>query len=111
MTGWNTLTNVQELNDAMSVSEEKPVVFFKHSTRCSISTMDYNRVEQSSAQLAEVAQCYYLDLIAYRDVSNSIAQELGVQHESPQVLVVKNKECTFSSSHYDIRPSEILNQI
>jgi len=111
MKGWNTLTSVQDLNDAISLSTDKPVILFKHSTRCSISTMAYNRVELATNELTNAAECYYLDLIQFRDVSGAIATELNVHHESPQVLIVKGKECTYDASHNDIRAKEILENI
>lgn len=111
MPGWNALSTNEDWNDALSASEKGPVVLLKHSTRCSISSMALNRVEQSLEDLSKVASCYLLDLIAYRDISNTIASAMEVKHESPQVLVLKNRACIYTSSHYDIRPSTILKSI
>lgn len=53
---------------------------------------------------------YYLDLIQYRDISSAIAEKLGVVHESPQLLIVENGECIFSSTHNAIHPNDLLKQ-
>ncbi len=53
---------------------------------------------------------YFLDIIAYRAVSNAIAKDLSVHHESPQVLVIRNKECVYDESHNAIRMDEIIAQ-
>jgi bacillithiol system protein YtxJ len=111
MDGWKDLSSIEELDNAIVLSNEKAVVLFKHSTRCSISTMVHNRIEKSAADLAAQAHCYYLDLIAFRDVSSAIAEKLGVMHESPQILVVKNGVCNYSATHYDIRANEVLENI
>jgi bacillithiol system protein YtxJ len=111
MSGWNALNTSEDLNDALNASEKGPVMLLKHSTRCSISSMALNRVEQSLDELSKVASCYLIDLIAYRDISNRIASVLDIKHESPQVLVLKNRVCIYTSSHYDIRPSTILKSI
>ncbi|RMG82686.1 MAG: DUF2847 family protein, partial [Bacteroidetes bacterium] len=50
---------------------------------------------------------YYLDLIAHRDVSDAVSEILSVKHESPQILLVKNKKCVYHASHNSIRPEEI----
>ena len=51
---------------------------------------------------------YYLDLIAYRPVSNRIAEEFKVYHESPQVLLIKKGECSYDESHNGIDMNDIL---
>lgn len=50
---------------------------------------------------------YYLDLISYRDISNHIAQEFGVDHQSPQVIVIKNGEAVYDNSHMGINYEEL----
>ena len=99
------------LDDAIANSSQKPVVLFKHSTRCSISTMALNRLKNIPPNTINTIDAYYLDLIAHRDVSNAIAEKLHVYHESPQVLILKNGVCTFDASHTDITVSEILEQL
>jgi bacillithiol system protein YtxJ len=52
--------------------------------------------------------CFFLDLLNYRDISNSIAQTYSVKHESPQVLLIKNARCVYSASHAEVNPETIL---
>ena len=47
---------------------------------------------------------YYLDLLEHRDISNSIATRVNVQHESPQLLILRNGVCTSHASHNAIQP-------
>lgn len=91
------------LNDA------KPSILFKHSTRCSISSMAKNRLELGLESLSPKFNIYYLDLIQYRTISNRIAEMFSVEHASPQVLVVLNGECIYDASHGQINPKEIEN--
>ena len=51
---------------------------------------------------------YYLDLIAHRDISNKIAQQWNIEHESPQVLVIENGKCTYHNSHMGIDYNELM---
>lgn len=88
-------------------SNNQAAVIFKHSTRCNISNMVMRYFEKEWKQLEDV-QLYYLDLIANRSISNKVAEEFQVHHESPQVIVVKNGECILDASHSDVSASEIM---
>lgn len=98
---WIALTSEAELETIRQRSLTKTQVIFKHSTRCSVSSMALNRL--NNAPLPE-ADYYLLDLITYRNISNSIASMFHVHHESPQVIVIKNGECIFDESHLGITP-------
>jgi bacillithiol system protein YtxJ len=105
---WITLTNEQQLHQLKANSKVKPQVIFKHSTRCSISSVAKNRLERSS-QPDEI-DFYFLDLIKFRTISNKIAEDFKVYHESPQILVIKNGECIYDESHSGIDMEAIIEQ-
>ena len=105
---WIHLTDEQQLNDLIEKSREKPQVIFKHSTRCSISSVAFQRLQK--AKQPQDIDFYYLDLIAYRSLSNKVAQLFSVHHESPQVLVIKDGECVYDESHLGISMNDILDQ-
>ena len=111
MKGWKTLCSTADVDAAIESSNQRSVVLFKHSTRCSISSMAWNRIININEDESESIGFYYLDLIQHRDVSNYIAERLSVNHESPQVIVVKNGEATLDISHFEIQPKEILDNI
>lgn len=103
---WIQLTTSEQLETALKATTTKPVLFFKHSTRCSISTMALSRFEANwNSDL--VCDLYFLDLIAFRDLSNLIAEKTNVVHQSPQVIVVNNGEVIYNDSHNGIRAQEI----
>jgi bacillithiol system protein YtxJ len=102
---WNNLSTEAELSDILQKSYQTPQAIFKHSTRCSTSSMIKNRLEKSESK-ANVS-FYLLDLIAHRALSNQIAADLNVTHESPQVLLVINGKCVYDESHLGIRMDEI----
>ena len=106
---WIELKSEDQINEIIEKSQSKPQVIFKHSTRCSISSMAKNRLERSVAPAD--TDFYYLDLIAHRNISNKVAAEFDVYHESPQILVVKNGECIYDESHSSISMSEIEEQV
>ncbi|WP_428656773.1 bacillithiol system redox-active protein YtxJ [Runella sp.] len=100
---WNKLNDSAQLEEIKKESHQYPVLILKHSTRCSISSATLGRLERNWKQ-DEVGDLkpYFLDLIAYRSVSNQIAQEFGVEHESPQAIVIRNGESVYDTSHFDI---------
>ena len=102
---WNTLTDLHQLDEIVEISQNQPVVIFKHSTRCSISSTALSRFEQAWGATENAA--FYLDLIAYRPISLEIAEKFGIQHQSPQVLVINKGACTYSATHWDISVDEL----
>lgn len=106
---WISLTDVEQLAQINEESGTKPVVIFKHSTRCSISNMAKSRLERENAP--DNTAFYYLDLLKYRDISNKIAANYAVHHESPQVLLIKNGECIYEETHNGISMAEISEQL
>lgn len=105
---WNKLERVEQLVDVDVESHEKTVMIFKHSTRCSISATSLARLERSwnDAEMSEV-KAYYLDLLSFRTLSNAIATHYNIEHQSPQVLVIKNGHCVYHESHMSIEYDEI----
>ncbi len=108
MIKWNALTSGEQLESIKAESEQQPVIIFKHSTSCSISATAKSRLERQwdDAGLENVKP-YYLDLLSYRSVSNQIASTFDVRHESPQLLLIRNGECTSDWSHLSIRLDEV----
>ncbi|MFT5964978.1 MAG: bacillithiol system protein YtxJ [Flavobacterium sp.] len=98
---WNNLTDLGQLDEIMALSKDKPVAIFKHSTRCSVSRMALKQFE-NEFDLSDKITAYFLDLIAYRDVSNEIMNRFGVQHQSPQLILIKDGKAIYSATHSDI---------
>lgn len=107
---WTQLTDVTQLMEIEAISNEKPVVIFKHSTRCSISRMALKQFEREYA-LEDTVGAYFLDLIAYRDVSNEIASRFNVYHESPQLILIRNGKAVYDVSHSDIDAEALKSKI
>jgi len=106
---WIPLTSESQLQEIIDLSKNTPQVIFKHSTRCSISSMALNRMEQ--AEQPSNIDFYYLDLIQYRPISQQIAEIFSVYHESPQILLIKDGNCTYSETHMGISMDELIEQV
>ena len=109
---WNKLTSISQLDEIKKHSADNNVLLFKHSTRCSISSMALKRLERSwnNEEVGNV-KLYYLDLVEYRDVSNEIQTQFKVIHESPQILLIKNEECIYDASHMEINFNDIKERL
>ena len=89
---WNQLISMDQLSELKKKSTEKPQLIFKHSTRCSISIMALNRFERGEG--ASNVDFYLLDLLSFRNISNEIADQFNVHHQSPQILLKKLNQRT-----------------
>jgi bacillithiol system protein YtxJ len=107
MINWHPLQSEDQLEDLVAISEQQACLIFKHSTRCSISAIAKTRLERNWEIEANQLVPYYLDLLAYRDLSQQVAQQFGITHQSPQVLVIRNGRCVFDASHLSIDTAAI----
>ncbi|WP_194776691.1 bacillithiol system redox-active protein YtxJ [Pararhodonellum marinum] len=109
---WNTLDRLDQITELKLLSQEKPVLIFKHSTRCSISSMAWNRLKRNwKDDDAHKIQPFFLDLIRFREISDQVAQEFQVFHESPQVILIKGGKAVYNTSHLGIQYQEIMDKI
>jgi bacillithiol system protein YtxJ len=94
-----TLDNIKLLDEVDTISKTKPVVLFKHSTRCSISRFALKRFDAEYNYTDDQIDWYLLDLLNHRDISNEMAHRYKVEHQSPQIIVIRNGKAVFSSTH------------
>jgi bacillithiol system protein YtxJ len=106
---WILLESAEQL-DGIKQKQGYSIIF-KHSTRCSISLMAKRRFELDWDNLPENVTLYFLDLIKYRDISNQVAQDYQVYHQSPQLLLIKDGECILDQLHGGISLEEALSEL
>lgn len=99
---WNILNEDNQLEKIIKESEEVPVLLFKHSTSCGISKKVLKIFEENFKLSDSELKLYYLDLLEFRQISNEVESRFGVQHESPQILIIKNGKSIYDASHFDI---------
>ena len=97
-----TLNNIAQFDEIDEISHTKPVVLFKHSTRCIISRTALKQFDAAYDFSEEKMNWYLLDLLNHRDVSNEIASRYNVVHQSPQIVVIKKGKAIFSETHDSI---------
>jgi len=107
MLHWIPLTSAAEVESLKQRSHHLPCLIFKHSTRCNISEIAKFRLEDDWDFSSQELEAYYLDLLRFRNVSEYVADEFSVHHESPQVLLIADGECVYDASHLDISVDEL----
>ena len=105
------MAQVQELAtradaDAMlKASHDAPVYLLKHSIACPISArgqMEFVGLE------GDDDPALYAVVVQYaRDVSTYLAETLGVQHETPQAILISDGEAVDVKSHGAIRLADL----
>ena len=107
MNNWTKITQESDVQDLIEKSVSKPQIIYKHSVTCGISAYAEEKLREGSNLLTENADFNYLDLLRFRSISNLIAQELKVTHQSPQIIVLKDKKVLHTASHHSIEPATI----
>ena len=90
------ITDRKALEQLLARSHDAPVVLFKHSSTCPISSFAYKQMSQVERDVSLVV------VQRARDLSGEIESRTGVRHESPQAIVLRNGQAVWSASHYDI---------
>ena len=105
MPEYSRLQSLSEIDDLIARSHEKPVLVFKHSLTCPISTAGFRQYETYLAGQSEDDDTVYalIEIQKARDVSNEIARRTGVRHESPQALLLRDGKVIWHASHGAIR--------
>lgn len=106
MMNWINITTAQQIDDIKAANGYN--IIFKHSTRCPISMMAKRKFELDGKLFDENTPLYFLDLIKYRELSKAVADVFNVQHESPQLLLIKDGECVLDQSHSSISAEEVV---
>ncbi len=100
---WTALNTEAQIEQILEESKTQLVLIFKHSTRCAVSSTALGRLERNwKAEEIAPLKMYFLDLLTYRNISQRIAKHFDVEHESPQLLIVKEGNLIYVRSHLAI---------
>jgi len=104
-----TPADVQEL---LAGSDREPVFLLKHSSQCPISAEVYSAFSEFDRQggTHRPWNCALGRVIEERPLSNQIAEELGVEHESPQILLISGSKVLWHDSHWRLT-LEKMNEV
>lgn len=107
-TSFRSLDTVQDWTAAREASSSHPVVIFKHSSMCPTSA----RANGEMQSLAEAdVPVYRVVVQEARDVSDTIAEDLDIRHETPQVIVLSQGTTVFDTSHHRVRADAVRDAL
>ena len=108
MATYRELTSLNELEEALQASHQQTVLFFKHSNSCPISARAFDEFEKYLQTEASANLQHVLIVVQKaREVSDRLEALTGVQHESPQVILVRNGKAVWDDSHFSLRSAAI----
>lgn len=99
---YQEITSLEQWENVLEQSNESAVLLLKHSTACPISGAAFKEFNVYTRKPKRPLVCALVKVIESRPVSNEIEAKLGVKHESPQALLVRNGEVLWHASHWDI---------
>ncbi len=104
---WINLDSIDKLNEVKELSRNKKVLILKYSVNCGVSYIVRSLLEREWNEGEMKMPTYILDVIGKKDISKQAAIDFGVEHESPQVLIIENTKPVFTGNHGKVIFSEI----
>jgi len=108
---WTDIIDVSQLDSIEQESKSVPVLIFKYSTRCNLSTFMLKKFEKKFDYEEGSVKPYFLDLRAYREISDEIATRYGVAHQSPQIILMKSGRVTYYANHEHIKFEDFKERV
>jgi bacillithiol system protein YtxJ len=108
---WSYISSRKDFKGLLERSENQPQVIYKHSSRCSISYLSKQDLEENMDTLTNIVDMHLLDVIEERDLSQYIAETLDVRHESPQVILIERGRVLWSGSHWEVKGDNIRSEL
>ncbi len=103
---WRYIEALAQLDEILEASNEIPQLIYKHSTRCGVSSMVRKQLDRAWAHEGKIIP-WQLDLLVHRDISNEIADQFGVEHQSPQIIIVSKSKVVIHLSHSPLSKNDL----
>jgi bacillithiol system protein YtxJ len=104
----NTFLKIDDrstLENLLNDSKQKPVIVFKHSNSCGVSSRAYREMEKVDEQVN------ILEVQTAREISRELANLTGVRHETPQVIVLRDGKAVWNASHFEVTAKGVTRAV
>ncbi len=108
---WDEVLSVEHIDEIFESSSNQQIVIYKHSNQCGTSFFAKKNIEIIDKSDFENAGFYIIDVIRQRPLSNYLAEKVGVRHESPQLIILKDKIVTWHGSHHQVSSNNLLSAL
>jgi bacillithiol system protein YtxJ len=102
-----TLDQLEELDRLLAATGDRPLLLFKHSYTCGASAEALDELLSHLDAGAADADYAMVTVQTHREVSNAVAKKLGVRHETPQAILIRNGEVVWSASHFRVTANAV----
>ena len=111
MIQWKQITSAADVQEIIESSVAKPQIIFKDSLSCGISAYAKEKLIDGYSLFEGKAGFNYLDLLSFRSVSKLIAETLKVTHQSPQIIILKDRKVVYTTSHHAISAAGVAKYL
>lgn len=94
------LSSIRQFEDLLDRSREEPILIYKHSSRCPLSTRARTEVDSFDAE----SDLSIFEVVVQNDraISDHVAETLEVRHETPQVILIRDGRPVYDASHREV---------
>lgn len=112
MTPYQELLTIEDFNKALQLSETTPVLIFKHSITCGVSERAFKQFQQylETPESRNIHNCVII-IQNSRNLSDEVARVTNIIHESPQAILIKNKQTVWNDSHLALKLATFLGAV
>ena len=107
MTRLTPLNDVQSLDAAIAESADRPVLLFKHSRYCGVSCEALDELQTHIDASSGGVSYRMITVQTHRPVSDAVAQRLGLRHETPQAILLRDGKVIWNASHFRITATQL----
>lgn len=108
MKNLTALTDIQSLDAAIAESRERPVLLFKHSRHCGVSCEALEELNAHiGSQIGASAAYKMITVQTHRLVSDAAAELLGLRHQTPQAILLRDGKVVWNASHFSITATKL----
>lgn len=108
---WKEISEVDNISDVLDLSEDKIQIIYKHSHRCGVCFIAKEELNKISNEILSQADLYMVDVIDQRAISSTIAHQLKIRHESPQIIILEGGEVKWKGSHWDVTSANVRKHL
>jgi monothiol bacilliredoxin len=105
------LCDLDALEAAIEESRERPVILFKHSRTCGISCEALDELRTHLEHVSSSASYKLITVQSHRHVSDVAERRLGVRHETPQAILLKDGKPVWKASHFKITADALFQAL
>ncbi|MFH1706870.1 MAG: bacillithiol system redox-active protein YtxJ [Planctomycetota bacterium] len=105
------ISTIEQWTALRAMSPRRPVIILKHSMTCPVSIAMFYRVEEAEQKGRYAVPIHMVVMQRSRDLARQIGADLGVEHATPQVIVVHGNRAVYQAGHFEIDPDALARAL